>query len=819
MEGGYYGRSAINPRLLQETVLHKAANCTEFNRARQYLKRPKLPPTGTARPLTQHLFCRHLCPSMRPSRHAILRPKLPYPAPRPPTVVILRIALPTPLHRLFDYRPPLHMAQPPLPGCRVQVPFGRRELVGILIEIAEQSELPLSKLKPALAILDTAPVLDPGLFELGRWAASYYQHPLGDALQQLLPALLRQGQAADFAHTRLWRAAAGASLDRLSSSAHRQRELLQLLLDHPQGISTDALRVEGGQTTLLKTLADKGLATSFEQRPHPLPDDACEQPLREPSLPLHDEQLAALTAINTRTGFHCFLLYGITGSGKTEIYLQAIEKVLHEGRQALVLVPEIGLTPQTLERFRRRFRVPVHALHSNLTDRARLDTWLLAREGQARIIIGTRSALFTPMRQPGLIIVDEEHDSSFKQQDGFRYHARDLAISRAKRDGIPIILGSATPSLESLSNALRDRYQLLPLTQRAGQARPPRFELLDIRQQPLDCGLSEPLLQRMQQHLNAGTQVLLFLNRRGFSPSLICDDCGQIVDCTRCDAHMTLHRHPPHLHCHHCDRQTPIPRACNHCGSEQLKPLGIGTERAEDSLQRHFPQVPVLRVDRDSTARKSALEKIMAQVNSGEPCILLGTQMLAKGHHFPRVTLVAVLDADAGLFSADFRGMERTAQLILQVAGRAGRADLPGEVLLQTRNAEHPMLQTLIHSGYQAFALQELNLRRQARLPPFAHQVLLRAEAPHQGTAERFLQRLRQQLASDHPAPAGVQLIGPFPALMERRGGLFRAQLQITAAQRQPLHQWLGTLIALLEQHPDARRVRWTLDVDPIDNY
>ncbi|SEG81858.1 primosomal protein N' [Marinobacterium lutimaris] len=734
--------------------------------------------------------------------------------------MIVRIALPTPLHRLFDYLLPLTpVEQEPQPGCRVRVPFGNRELVGLIMEVSENSDVPRNKLKPVHEILDSEPVVDPTLFKLGQWAARYYQHPMGDALSHLLPVLLRQGKPAEFAHAELWRAVDGAAVDKLSSSAHRQRELLELLLEHPAGISADALRAEGGQTPLLKTLAEKGLAEAFEHRPTPLHADLTEDLLNEPALPVHGEQADALEAIYAASGFTPFLLYGVTGSGKTEIYLQAIEKTLAAGKQALVLVPEIGLTPQTLGRFRARFRVPVHALHSNLSDRERLDTWLHARAGSARIIIGTRSAIFTPMKNPGLIIVDEEHDGSFKQQDGFRYHARDLALVRASRENVPVILGSATPALETLHNASSGRYQLLKLTQRAGNARAPRFELLDIRQQPLEAGLSDELIRRIHQHLGSGTQVMLFLNRRGFSPSLICNNCGTVVDCTRCDAHMTLHRNPPHLHCHHCDRQTPIPRACSHCGSTELKPLGIGTERAEDALQKHFPDVPILRVDRDSTSRKSALEKMMAVVHSGEPCILVGTQMLAKGHHFPKVTLVAILDADAGLFSADFRGMEKTAQLILQVAGRAGRADHPGEVVLQTLHAEHPMLQTLIGSDYLHFAQQEMKLRYAAALPPFAHHAIVRGEASRQGWAEQFLQELDQSARTQVQMPEGVQVIGPFPSPMEKRGGLFRAQLLISAKTRPALHAWLGALIRQAEADPQGRRVRWTLDVDPIDNY
>ncbi|GAA0696899.1 primosomal protein N' [Marinobacterium maritimum] len=734
--------------------------------------------------------------------------------------MIFRVAIPTPLYRLFDYRPPIYGPETAEPGCRVRVPFGRREVIGVLVSLETESDFPLDKLKPALELLDTEPVLTADLFRLTSWAAHYYQHPIGDAMQQALPVLLRQGQPARFQHQTLWQAAADAAVDQLSTRAERQRELLSLLLEHPQGISTDALRAEGGNPTLLKTLADKGLAESFEH--HPVlthSDDRGADVLREAPLTLHDEQLAAVEAVNQAQGFTPILLEGVTGSGKTEVYLQAIQRCLEESKQALVLVPEIGLTPQTIARFKARFRVPVLALHSGMTDRQRLDAWLWAREGSARILIGTRSAIFTPLKTPGLIIVDEEHDGSFKQQDGFRYHARDLAIFRAREHDIPILLGSATPSLETLHNALSGRFQHLRLTRRAGNAKPPKFELLDIRQQTLDAGLSPPLLKRIHEHLARDTQVLLFLNRRGFSPALVCHDCGTPVDCTRCDARMTLHRQPPHLHCHHCDRQTPIPRHCAQCGSGQLRPAGSGTERVEDRLAVHFPDTPILRVDRDSTQRKHALERIMEQVHQGEPCILVGTQMLAKGHHFPRVTLVAILDADAGLFSADFRGMEKTAQLILQVAGRAGRADLPGEVVLQTFNADHPMLNTLVHAGYDAFAREELQLRRGGHLPPFAHHCLIRAEATRQGLAENFLLSLRELAQQQQLLPQGAQCIGPFPSLMEKRAGLFRAQLLLQAGQRKPLHQALAVLIGLMQAHPEARRVRWTLDVDPIDSY
>ncbi|MGB0204432.1 MAG: primosomal protein N' [Neptuniibacter sp.] len=730
---------------------------------------------------------------------------------------ILRLAVPSPLRRLFDYLPPEGCNIDELkPGVRVRAPFGNRDLIGILIEITETSDFDLNKLKPAKEILDTEPPLPQHLFKITRWAANYYQHPEGDAFQQSLPVLLRKGHPCEYQHEILWRKTASASLDQIKANATRQRELLSLLIEHPDGISEDAIRAEGGQTQNLKTLQAKGLAESFH-REHPAHHVDM---LHEAPLSLNKEQQECLKQINSDTNkFSVFLLEGVTGSGKTEVYLQTIEKILTEGKQALVLVPEIGLTPQTISRFKKRFNAPIVALHSNLTDRQRLDAWLQASEGVAKIIIGTRSAIFTPMASPGVIIIDEEHDTSFKQQDGFRYSARDIAVYRAKEEQIPIILGSATPSLESMHNAINGRFHWLKLTQRAGNSSPPKFQLLDIRQQNLYEGLSEQLTGSIKKHLEAGNQVLVFLNRRGYSPTLTCHDCGWISDCERCDAHMTLHRSPPRLHCHHCDHQQSIPATCPSCNSHQLKPVGAGTERTEQTLQQLFPDFPVIRVDRDSTQKKNAMHEIMHQVNTGKPCLLVGTQMLAKGHHFPKVTLVAILNADSGLFSSDFRGMERTAQLILQVAGRAGRSDQPGEVLMQTYHADHPTLLTLIENGYSAFAQEELHNRRIAALPPYTHYALMRAEAPHQGRAESFLGALRQQLEDDLLLPEHVHWIGPFPSNMEKRAGMHRAQLMIYGQNRKSLHHLLSNLCWYLEQNKEARKVRWSIDVDPADTF
>jgi primosomal protein N' (replication factor Y) len=745
---------------------------------------------------------------------------------------ILRIAVPSPLRRMFDYLPPADKGsgqQLFFPGQRLRVPFGRCELIGVLVEVQTCSDIPTDKLKPVIEVLDQTPLLPEHLFRLCRWAADYYQHPIGDAMLSLLPTLLRKGEAAEFRSEYLWVASpqAVSGAEAVPRRAARQQALHRELQNHPQGVSADALKALGYSAALLRALAEKGVAVKTVQKVTPPSLVAGENVLHESPLVLNAEQSVAVQSLNTHLGsFQCSLLEGITGSGKTEVYLQLIQQVLERGEQALVLVPEIGLTPQTVARFRKRFRVPIVALHSGLNDRERLDGWLMARCGAAGIVIGTRSAVFTPLKFPGLIIIDEEHDASFKQQEGFRYSARDLAILRAREEKLPIVLGSATPSLETLHNARCGRYQWLRLTERAGEAQLPHFELLDICREELENGLSATLIEQIRQHLQRDEQVLVFLNRRGFSPSLMCHDCGWLADCPQCDAHMTLHRFPPQLHCHHCDHQTPVVLRCPKCNGRHLNPLGAGTERTDEALQRLFPETPVIRVDRDTTRRKEAMEQIMRRIHSTPSCILVGTQMLAKGHHFPRVTLVAILDADAGLFSADFRGMEKMAQLILQVAGRAGREDRPGRVLMQTYHADHPRIRSLIQQGYLAFAEQELQDRETALLPPFSHYALLRAEAVAPGRADAFLQLVRQLAERRLGGQAGageIKLLGPLPAPMERRAGRYRAQLLFQSSGRKSLHHLLQGLGQMLESDKQisaqARKVRWSIDVDPLDMF
>ncbi|WP_136069035.1 primosomal protein N' [Modicisalibacter radicis] len=739
--------------------------------------------------------------------------------PESPAPRVLGVAVPTPLRRLFDYRP----CQPApsrgwQPGLRVRVPLGKREVVGVVVECRDTSDFPLDQLKPVAAWLDSEPLPADWLW-LCRFTARYYQHSLGDTLHQAMPVLLRQGRPLEARTRERWqltalgRDTAAAQLGR----ARRQAELLELLRQHPRGVVSSVIGAQGFTRAQLRALADKGLIDCREEPLTAAPAPGSGGLLAEPSLTLNREQATALAELHEGLDrYHPCLLHGVTGSGKTEVYLQLIEAVVARNRQALVLVPEIGLTPQTLARFRRRFRVSVVALHSGLSDAERLDAWEAARAGRAPIVIGTRSALFTPLARPGAIIVDEEHDGSFKQQDSLRYHARDLAIARAHHHAIPIVLGSATPSLESLVQARAGNYRHLRLTRRPSHHAPARLELTDLRGRPRQGGLIPPAIEAIRESLAAGNQVLVFINRRGFAPTLACHACGWMAECDHCDARLTLHRQPPQLTCHHCERQRGLPDACPECGSADLRPLGTGTERSEETLAALFPDVPVHRIDRDSTRRKDALETTLAEIRRGEPCLLVGTQMIAKGHHLPHVTLVVVVNADAGLYASDFRALEHSAQLLVQVAGRAGRADRPGRVLVQTLHPDDPHLRLLAESGYDALAETLLEERRLAALPPYRFMALLRLESPREADAKALAgeaaDALRQWLAERALA---VDCLGPVPAPMERRQNRYHVQLMLSAARRSPLHEACAWLTGWLEQAPGARRARWALDVDP----
>lgn len=734
----------------------------------------------------------------------------------PPRHTILQVALPVPLRRTFDYLPRGDMSVSALqPGRRVKVPFGKRQLIGIVTGILPHSDYGDEKLKTITAILDEEPAIPPLLLQLCQWAADYYQYGIGEVLAAALPTLLRtqddswQEVAIRWQLTQKGRL---IGLDQLGR-AKRQQEAIGILREHPDGLHHKMITGLGVQAAILKTLQTKGLIEQHADGPARRHWQA-NRALAESPLTLNDEQQHALQAITAAEGFMPFLLEGVTGSGKTEIYLQAITHCLQQGRQALVLVPEIGLTPQTLHRFQQRFAVPVVGFHSNLNDRERLASWRKIRNGEAAILIGTRSALFAPTENLGLIIVDEEHDLSYKQQEGFRYNARDVAIMRGKIENVPVVLGSATPALETLHNARNGRYQHLLLTQRAGNALPPRYRVLDIRQKALTHGMAPELLDAMKQTLQAGHQVMVFINRRGYAPVLMCHDCGWFKECPHCDHRMTCHANPARLHCHHCNYQCSIPRYCGHCTSTDLRPVGMGTERLEDNLAALFPKFPVIRIDRDTTQRKHALAQHLERVQQGQPCIIVGTQMLAKGHHFPKLALVAVCDIDAGLFAADFRATEHTAQLLMQVSGRAGRASDQGTVILQTHQPGHPLLQTLLNDGYSRFATELINERRLLGMPPFGYLALLRAESTEPKQASGFLHQMGQWLQHNNDL-VGVEVWGPAPALMPRKARRFRFQLMLRADQRGALQRAVKLMVAQADATA-SHQLRWSVDVDPV---
>ncbi|HBD19481.1 MAG TPA: primosomal protein N' [Arenimonas sp.] len=723
---------------------------------------------------------------------------------------VLRVALPVPLPRDFDYRPPAgHTADAGWIGCRVRVPFGRGtgEQVGVVVGVGAPEGDPAA-LKPVLARLDTTPLLAGELFETLRWAAAYYHAPLGEVLATALPTLLRAGQPLPDTTRHGW--ALTAAGQAAAAAPGREGKPRRLLLRLQAGaLSEDQLdAADEAWRPAARSLAERGLA---ERVVLDGPGDA-----PAPAAPpvLMPGQAEALAALREGSGFRPLLLEGVTGSGKTEVYLQAIADCLAAGRQALVLVPEIGLTPQTLARFRARLGVPVAAFHSGLADGERARAWAAMATGRARVLVGTRSAVFCPLPEAGLLVVDEEHDGSYKQQDGIRYHARDLALVRASKLGVPVLLGSATPSLESLHNALSGRYRHLRLAQRAGGARPPTVRVVDVRKRPLRDGLSEALLEAVGACLARGEQALVFKNRRGYAPVLICHDCGWSAHCKRCDAAMTVHAGGRRLICHHCGARATPPNACPDCASLALQPQGAGTERLEKALAERFPAARLVRVDRETTRRRNALEEHLATLGD-EPGILVGTQILAKGHDLPRLTLVAVVGVDEGLFSADFRAGEKLAQLLIQVAGRAGRAALPGEVLLQTHHPDHPLLGTLLNGGYPAVAALQLAEREAAGFPPYTHLAMLRAEAGTEAEVQGFLQEARAALEGRE----GVSVNGPMPAPMARRAGMARGQLLLEAAQRGPLHAALNAALPALHAQRSARRVRWSLDVDPTDLY
>ena len=731
---------------------------------------------------------------------------------------LVEVLVPIPLMEKFSYLPPKNNTSSLKQGSRVLIPFGRRTLVGVIWGFVKKDPFDKRKYKYIKDVLDESPLLDANSISLAEWSSRYYHYPLGEIITYFFPPSIRKGKDAKFRESKYLELTSKGSFLQATdlSRAPSQQKLIELLKEKTE-ISLKSAQAFGISAAVINGLIEKGFIARFSRELSPYKKFENNNLLS--SKELNPEQSEAVNAINGAQNKNItFLLDGITGSGKTEVYLQAIQEVIRQGRQALILIPEIGLAPQAEERFREYFGDRVMSFHSAKNDREKVDAWLGASRGLVDIIIGTRSSVFLPMKNLGIIVVDEEHDLSFKQMDKFRYSARDMALYRAKLEKVPVVLASATPSLETLKNAEEDKYKVLKLSKRATGASLPSFQAVDLRGKELFEGLSKELLEATQTELAQGNQVLIFLNRRGYAPSMICKVCGWISNCERCDALMTVHKNPLKLHCHHCEAQKPYPNKCQSCDSNDFLTYGFGTEKIEEFLQNYFPNIKTLRIDSDSTRKKERLNEYFSEIREGKPMILLGTQLLAKGHHFPDVTLVGIIDADSGLFSADFRGSERVAQLMTQVSGRAGRDKKLGRVILQSYCPDHPQIEEIITGSYDKFAKKLLGERKSLKIPPFSFQAKIFAESPKSLISRDFILNLLNQSKIDEKIRMNVRVIGPLPSVMEKKSGVYRWELSIFSKSRSNLHKYLDVMQSRLYDPKLSKQVRWSIDVDPLSS-
>ena len=728
---------------------------------------------------------------------------------------ILRVAIATPLRQLFDYLPASSNNIEKLqPGMRVSISFGRRkDVVGIIVSITDRSDFPQHKLKKINHVIDIEPIFKNKHLNFLIWTSHYYHYPIGEVIFSALPTWLKKDNKIETFRETIWSLTEkGFATDpnTIKKSAN-QAQILHFLKQEKYPVNESGLNnsYPRAKQSLLalekKKLITKELAEVKEKKIK----------INKSPFNLNSAQKTAVkTILDSKDCAATFLLDGLTGSGKTEVYMAIMEPIIKENKQCLMLLPEIGLTPQQIQRFKDRFEVDMAIQHSGLSDTERMQHWQDAKSGKAKIIIGTRSAVWTPLANPGLYIIDEEHDLSYKQQDTFRYSARDMLIIRSSRDKVPAVLGSATPSLETLHNTKKERYTHLVLPTRAGTAKPPKHRILDIRGKKMHGPLSQLLVDEIAKHLKNKTQVLLFLNRRGYAAHLFCHHCGWKVECERCELPFTYHKSKNLLACHHCDSQKRNIENCLECG-ELLLQLGHGTERIEEVLADLFPKARVSRIDRDTTRKKNAMNVHLEKINAGEVDIMVGTQMLAKGHHFPNVTLTGIVDADRGLFSTDFRASERLAQLFMQVSGRTGRGSKEGTVIVQTYNPEHPLFKQLIEHGYNYFSKALLQERKLSSLPPYTHMAFLRAEAHNSNDAKQFINQSMKLLNSI--TNNTLQLFGPIPAIIEKRSGRYRYQLIIQSTNRKILHSQLDNWLNELDNIKSGKKVRWSLDIDPQD--
>ena len=706
---------------------------------------------------------------------------------------VVGVAIPKPLETIFDYQVPAGMAIPSL-GCRLRVPFGKGELIGICVETKRESDA--KQLREITEVIDNESLISADLLGIALWIAEYYHHPIGETVFSTIPPDIRKGKPLKLDKPRCWRVNSNKPP---TNKAPKQKSLYELI-NHTPGISSEDIKAAGFNLNTIQALEKEGRIEAIE----PIQNKMSQKPIG-----LNAEQKRALKTFNDRgPGYECFLLDGITGSGKTEVYLQAMESVITSGMQALVLVPEISLTPQTYQRFSNRFP-KTGLMHSGISNHNNLQTWLKCKEGKIDCLVGTRSAIFAPFQNLGIIIVDEEHDSSYKQQEGLKYSARDVAVKRASQKKIPIILGSATPSVESINNVQNGKYSLLTLRIKADNTHLPTQQIVDLSNGKIIDGFSSRTIAAITKHLNQKNQVMIFINKRGFARTLFCTSCGWKASCIRCDARTTVHTNPDLLICHYCGWKERLKTQCPECQNPDLISLGQGTQKLESSLGKHFPNTPIFRIDRDSTRSQNQFAETLKEINIGKPCILVGTQMLSKGHDFKKLTLVVVMEADVGFNAIDFRGPEKSAQQIFQVSGRSGRHNDKGEIILQTYDAKNSTLLSLIENGYKSFAEEELQIRKKMRFPPFRPMAIIRADAKSAGTAESFLSRVNHEL-SDY------ETLGPAPAVISKISNRYRFQLMILADTRNRLNQALNRIQASYKKKGSSG-LRWSIDVDPLE--
>lgn len=742
-----------------------------------------------------------------------------------PTDTIVKVAVPVPLRKSFDYLAKQRLE----PGTRVLVPFAGRTVVGVVVA-GEPAQIAVA-LKPIKQVIDSCAVLSMSILNLAIWAANYYHHPIGEVIQTALPVKLRSAQplANPFLVKHFYRQNDLGQLDlgKLLGRAPKQKQVFDKI-PVGRGITLQQLLkqlVELNRSSItisLKNLAEKGMITAAKSAQQSSDSSGINNSSKiEFSGTLSHEQKSAIDKITQAKGaFSTLLLRGITGSGKTEVYLHAAESVISENQQVLVLVPEIALTPQLVERFCARLGGGVSVVHSAMSNNERYKTWCMANQGKACVVLGTRSAIFTPLKNPGLIIVDEEHDLSFKQRDGFRYHARDLAIKRGSLEHVPVVLGSATPSMETVQNVTLGRYCELRLSNRIGAAVLPKVELVDTRSHKAIDGLTLPLIERIADRLKSGDQTILYVNRRGYAPVAQCGACGWQATCNRCDAYLTYHESFGKLLCHYCGTSCSANHTCPQCAAG-LFYSGLGTQRVEKALKQRFPHSRILRFDRDELTTQSALEEALNKIKLLEIDIVVGTQLISKGHDFPNVTLVGILLPDQSLYSIDFRAPEQLFQQLIQVSGRAGRGESQGNVIIQTAHPENHYYQ-LIHqydfAGFYKICAQE---RAQLGFPPFGYLAMVRAESTVKAAGQRFLGFARDQANNliRQNNLSGLHIMDPVPSPMEKLSDRFRAQLLVKSTSRKSLGQLMSAWMPALEAAKESRKIRWSLDIDPMELY